>query len=223
MGLRPYVVWKYCLSLKQCLYTICRKVWPTGKTPILLESSCDRAISKIWKTSDPTNFQPTAVLNCDGILFFSLWSKSFISYIICNEYFDKQTQEVFSKHLRLCRACLHFTRSSSRCPAASPLDLFRSGRPSKCFQECSPHKHVQHHQCLHRYHFLSDVCKLIVNYYEWRRILAKVSINGGMTPTFAMGVFQGCVLIPAIFNICFPLGLKSGARLPSSSKYPNYR
>ena len=37
------------------------------------------------------------------------------------------------------------------------------------------------------------------------RLLAKVSINGGMTHTFhfAVGVFQGCVLSPALFNICF--------------------
>ena len=60
---------------------------------------------------------------------------------------------------------------------------------------------VQH--CLRRYHFPSHVCKLILNYYE--RLLAKVSINGDMTHTFhfAVGVFQGCVLSPALFNICF--------------------
>ena len=60
---------------------------------------------------------------------------------------------------------------------------------------------VQH--CLRRYHFPSHVCKLILSYYE--RLQANVSINGGMTHTFhfAVGVFQGCVLSPALFNTCF--------------------
>ena len=60
---------------------------------------------------------------------------------------------------------------------------------------------VQH--CLRRYHFPAHVCKLIFNYYE--RLLAKVSVRNDMTQTFhfAVGVFQGCVLSPALFNICF--------------------
>ena len=68
---------------------------------------------------------------------------------------------------------------------------------------------VQH--CLRRYHFPDHVCKLIFNYYE--RLLAKVSVKNGMTPTFhfAVGVFQGCVLSPALFNICFQPLLDRGS------------
>ena len=50
---------------------------------------------KSGTTSDPTNFRPIALSNCDCKRFFSLLSKSFTSYMIHNEYFDKQTQKGF--------------------------------------------------------------------------------------------------------------------------------
>ena len=64
-------------------------------------------------------------------------------------------------------------------------------------------QHMLVQRCLQRYHFSSHVCKLILNYCE--QLLAKISINRGMTHTFyfAGGVFHECVLSPALFNICF--------------------
>ena len=91
----PYVVWKYCPSLKRRLYTICQKVWSTGKTPTSWSQAVIVQFHKSGTNSDPTNFRPIALSNCDGKLFFSLLSKSFTSYMIRNEYFDKQTQKGF--------------------------------------------------------------------------------------------------------------------------------
>ena len=197
----PYVVWKYCPSLKRRLYTICQKVWSTGKTSISWSQAVIVLFHKSGTTSDPTNFRPIALSNCDGKLFFSLLSKSFTSYMIRNEYFDKQTQKGFLPGISCC--------VEHACISQEALRDARRYRRSICFAWVDlrnafgsvRHMFVQH--CLRRYHFPSHVCKLILNYYE--RLLAKVSINGGMTHTFhfAVGVFQGCVLSPALFNICF--------------------
>ena len=197
----PYVVWKYCPSLKRRLYTICQKVWSTGKTPSSWSQAVIVLFHKSGTTSDPTNFRPIALSNCDGKLFFSLLSKSFTSYMIRNEYFDKQTQKGFLPGISGC--------VEHACISQEALRDARRHRRSICFAWVDlrnafgsvRHMLVQH--CLRRYHFPSHVCKLILNYYE--RLLAKVSINGGMTHTFhfAVGVFQGCVLSPALFNICF--------------------
>ena len=121
--------------------------------------------------------------------------------MIRNEYFDKQTQKGFLPGISGCveHACI--SQEAQR-------DT-RRHRCSICFAWVDlrnafgsvRHMLVQHF--LRRYHFPSHVCKLILNYYE--RLLAKVSINGGMTHTFhfAVGVFLGCVLSPALFYICF--------------------
>ena len=50
---------------------------------------------KSGTTSDPKNFRPIALSNCDGKLFFSFFSKSFTSYMISNQYFDKQHRKDF--------------------------------------------------------------------------------------------------------------------------------
>ena len=91
----PYIVWKYCPSLKGRLYTICQKIWSTGKTPSSWSQAVIVLFHKSGTTSDLTSFLPIALSNCDGKLFFSLLSKSFTSYMIRNEYFDRQIQKGF--------------------------------------------------------------------------------------------------------------------------------
>ena len=137
----PYVVWKYCPSLKRRLYTICQKVWSTGKTPSSW-SQLQAVIVLFHKsgtTSDPTNFGPIALSNCDGKLFFSLYLNILLATWSATSTLTNKHRKDFARYHWLCRARLHFTRSSSRCPVASPLNLFCLGWPSKCFWECSTH------------------------------------------------------------------------------------
>ena len=67
--------------------------------------------------------------------------------------------------------------------------------------------------CLSRYHFpSSSLCQLVFNYYE--ALTAKVLVsNSNLTKPFqtyyAIGVFQGCVLSPALLSICFQLLLNT--------------
>ena len=157
----PYVVWKYCPSLKRRLYTICQKVWSTGKTPSSWSQAVIVLFHKSGTTSDPTNFRPIALSNCDGKLFFSLLSKSFTSYMIRNEYFDKQTQKGFLPGISGC--------VEHACISQEALRDARQHRRSICFAWVDlrnafgsvRHMLVQH--CLRRYHFPSHVCKLILN------------------------------------------------------------
>ena len=65
-------------------------------------------------------------------------------------------------------------------------------------------KHMFIQTCLSRYHFPPSLSKLVFNYYE--NLIAKVSVSTStLTKPFhyAIGVFQGCVLSPVLFNICF--------------------
>ena len=62
------------------------------------------------------------------------------------------------------------------------------------------HMLIQH--CLRLFHFPAHICKLIFSYYEM--MTAKISLGKDMSSAFqfAIGVFQGCVLSPVLFNIC---------------------
>ena len=56
--------------------------------------------------------------------------------------------------------------------------------------------------CLSLYHFPAHFCKLVFSYYEMMR--AKISNGNDLSESFqfAIGVFQGCVISPILFNIC---------------------
>ena len=71
--------------------------------------------------------------------------------------------------------------------------------------------------CLSRYHFPPSLCRLVFNYYE--ALTAKVLVSkSNLTKPFhyAIGVFQGCVLSPALFNICFQPLLDTIGKVSSS-------
>ena len=70
----PYLVSKRCPSLEQRLYTICCKVWRSASIPA---AWCEAVIILVYKKgdpSDPSNFRPIALSNCDGKIFFSVVS-----------------------------------------------------------------------------------------------------------------------------------------------------
>ena len=79
---------------------------------------------------------------------------------------------------------------------------------------------IQH--CLTRYHFPPSVSQLIFNYYE--HLIAKVEFTSQLMTKpeltaafhYAVGVFQGCTLSPALFNICFQPLLDSLTSVSSS-------
>ena len=127
-----------CLGNSRCSTAVEKSsICPRSPTRGSLLFCCDRTINfhKSGTTSDPTNFRPIALSNCDGKLFFSLLSKSFTSYMIRNEYFDKQTQKGFLPGIS--------GSVEHACISQEALRDARRHRRSICFAwvvwECSAH------------------------------------------------------------------------------------
>lgn len=200
----PYLVWKRCPSLEQRLYTICCKVWRSASIPA---AWCEAVIILVYKKgdpSDPSNFRPIALSNCDGKIFFSVVSRRTNEFMLNNSYFDGQTQKGFLPGIAGCveHACLtgetlRDARTYHRSVCFAWIDLRNAFGSIR-------HMLIQH--SLRHYHFPPHLCQLVFSYYE--QLVAKISLGQGtesLTPAFhyAIGVFQGCVLSPVLFNICF--------------------
>ena len=124
------------------------------------------------ETSDPANFQPIALPNCDGKLFFLLLSKKFTTFMTSNSYYDGETQKGFLpgmsgcvEHATVSQEALRDACQNYRSIRFAWVD-FRNAFGSVW------HKLVQH--CLQRYHFPPHIRRLVFDYYE--QLHAKVSV-----------------------------------------------
>ena len=66
----PNVIWKRCPSLQKRLYSVILRVWNTCQIPPSWQHAAIRLIHKSGSASDPANFRPIALTNCDGKIFF---------------------------------------------------------------------------------------------------------------------------------------------------------
>ena len=198
----PYLVWKLCPSLQKRLFTIICKVWKSLSIPVSWQQAIVILLHKSGSADNPANFRPIALTNCDGKIFFSLVANRITSYMCRNAYFDGFTQKGFLpgiagcvEHATLSHEAIRDARLHHRGICFAWLDLRNAFGSIR-------HMFIQ--SCLARYHFPHDLCHLIFNYYEG--LVAKVFVpDNFLTKPFhyAIGVFQGCVLSPSLFNICF--------------------
>ena len=196
----PYLVWKKCPSLQQRLYTVCCKVWKQAQIPSSWRQAIIVLVHKKGDQKNPANFRPIALSNCDSKIFFSLVASVTTTYMRSNNYFDGLTQKGFLpkmsgcvEHASLSWEALRDAKENHRSICFAWLDLKNAFGSIR-------HMLVQH--CLKLYHFPAHFCNLVFSYYDM--MTAKISIGNDLSDPFqfAIGVFQGCVLSPVLFNIC---------------------
>lgn len=201
----PYIVWKRCPSLQRRLYTIFCRVWHLGTVPTSWQQAVIVLIHKSGAASDPTNFRPIALSNCDGKLFFSLVSRKICTYMKVNSYWSGLDQKGFLPGISGCVEHASLTAEALRNAQSTKSSLCIAWVDLRNAFGSVRHMLIQH--CLSRYHFPPSLCNLVFHYYE--QLVAKVELTqdntAELTPAFhyATGVFQGCTLSPALFNICF--------------------
>ena len=98
----PYTVWKKCLSLQHRLYTVCCKVWESTSIPSCWRRAVIVLLHKAGESSNPSNFRPVALSNCDGKIFFSLVSAQLTSFMCKNKYLDGCLPKGFLPGLSVC-------------------------------------------------------------------------------------------------------------------------
>lgn len=196
----PYIVWKKCPSLQHRLYTVCCKVWKSTNIPSCWRRAVIVLMHKAGDSSNPSNFRPIALSNCDGKIFFSLVSAQLTSFMCSNKYFDGCLQKGFLPRLSGCVE--HSTLS------VEALRDAKENHRSICFawidfrNAFGSVRHMLLQRCLTHFHLPERLCRIVFNYYD--QLTAKVVIGKDLTPAFhfAIGVFQGCTLSPTLFNIC---------------------
>ena len=119
-----------------------------------------------------------------------------------NKYFDGLTQKSFLPGMAGCIEHVTLSHETIRDAHLHHQNICRAWLDLKNAFGSVKHTFIQ--TCLSRYHFPPSLCRLVFNYCE--ALTAKVLVSkSNLTKSFyyALGVFQGCVLSPAPFNICF--------------------
>ena len=204
----PYTVWKRCPNLQMRLFSIISRAWKSTEIPPSWQQAVIRLVHKSGSPSEPSNFRPIALTNCDGKIFFALVAKSALKHMTKNSFFDLRLQKGFLpgvsgciEHTSLISEALRDARSHQRSICVSWLDLrnaFGSVR----------HSLIQF--ALRHYGFPRHFQQLVFRYYESLVAMVEVPDVFQTSPFhFGIGVFQGCTLSPLLFNIVIQLLLDS--------------
>lgn len=211
-----YLVYKRLPSAMSWLYKIICNAW-TGDIP---ESWAEAAVILLHKEdnpADPKNYRPIALTSCSGKIFFSLWAKRLEAFMLSNKYFKRAKQKGFlhgiagcSEHIATLKAALKDATKHSRQIVISWIDL------KNAFGSVS-HNLIQF--ALRWYHIPEQLANIIFKYYEM--LVATIEGCDWSTKSFAyeIGVFQGCVISPLLFNMVFNLLLDCLTHLSTKNGY----
>ena len=202
------VIWKRCPTLQRRLFSVITRVWTTCCIPPSWQRATIRLLHKSGPATEPSNFRPIALTNCDGKIFFALVGKAIREHMIRNSFFDLRLQKGFLpgvagclEHSSLLTEALRDARSRKRSICISWIDLrnaFGSVR----------HSLIQF--ALRHYQFPVHYQRLIHAFYNHLLALVDVPEVFQTQPFhFAIGVFQGCTLSPLLFNLVVQLLLDS--------------
>ena len=196
------MVYKKLPAAFELLYLIILKAWD-GDIP---NSWAQAAIALFYKEEDPANpknYRPIALQSCSGKIFFSIWAKRLEVFMLKNGYFKRAKQKGFlsgvpgcSEHVATLKAALHDAKSSYRQIVVAWIDL------KNAFGSVS-HNLIQF--ALDWYHVPAHLADIISTYYEM--LVATIETKDWSSKCFVyeIGVFQGCVISPLLFNIVFNL------------------
>lgn len=198
-----YVPYKQCPAILRTLHKICVKIWQSGDIPREWGIGCVALLAKSDKLTDPAEFRPISLTNTNGKIYFSCISERLDSFMAKNGFLQRSTQKAFAPGIPGCLEhsfglfeALREAKQETRQIVVTWIDL------------CNAFGSVRHNLvqfALAWYHVPAEVCKQIFCYYE--TLCAFVATREWQTPLlpFQIGLFQGCVLSPILFNAVFNL------------------
>ena len=198
----PYVVYKKLPAAGLALFRAITANWKES-IPVSWAQAAVVLIYKDDDPSDPSNYRPIALTSCSGKIFFSLWAKRLEQYMLKNKYFKRSKQKGFlhgisgcTEHISLLKAAFKDAKKHQRQIVVSWIDL------KNAFGSVS-HNLIQF--AMKWYHIPEEFAEIIFAYYNMLR--ASIVGKDWSTKPFAydIGVFQGCVISPLLFNLVFNL------------------
>ena len=197
-----YLVYKRLPAAFDMLYSLTRKAW-YGDIP---DTWAQAAVILLFKDEDPTdpaNYRPIALQSCSGKIFFSIWAKRLERFMTSNGYFKRSKQKGFlqgvagcSEHIAALKAALRDSKSSHRQIVVAWIDL------KNAFGSVS-HNLIQF--ALEWYHVPAHLANIISTYYDMLFATIETADWSSKCFTYEIGVFQGCVISPLLFNMVFNL------------------
>jgi hypothetical protein len=198
------------------LYTLIQNAWKYKDIPECWSEAFVVLLYKDGDPKDPSNYRPIAITSCIGKIYFSLWAGRLESFMVGNGYFNRAIQKGFlsqvsgcSEHVELLKATMKDAKKHQRQLVITWIDL------KNAFGSVS-HNLIQF--ALKWYHVPEHFAKQIFKYYE--TLVAAIETKDWKSESFAyeIGVFQGCVISPLLFNMVFnllldllvPLSAKNG-------------
>jgi hypothetical protein len=197
-----YLVYKKLTAAFDWLYYIIRKAWD-GDIP---DSWAQAAVVLLYKdedAADPKNYRPIALQSCSGKIYFSIWAKRLEVFMTKNGYFKRAKQKGFlsgiagcNEHIATLKAALENAKAHKRQIVVAWIDL------KNAFGSVS-HNLIQF--ALEWYHIPFHLSMIIFKYYEMLFATIETKDWSSRCFTYEIGVFQGCVISPLLFNMVFNL------------------
>jgi hypothetical protein len=197
-----YVVYKRLPAAFELLYQIICKAW-NGDVPDSWAQAQVILLFKDEDPSDPANYRPIALQSCSGKIYFTIWAKRLEKYMTLNGYFVRSKQKGFlqgiagcSEHIAALKAALRDAKASHRQIVVAWIDL------KNAFGSVS-HNLIQF--ALNWYHVPAHLANIIHIYYDMLFATIETREWSSKCFTYEIGVFQGCVISPLLFNMVFNL------------------
>ena len=197
-----YLVYKKLPTAFKTLYRIICHLW-NRDIPASWSQAAVVLIYKDGDEADPQNYRPIALTNCAGKIYFSIWASRLQHYMKSNMYFRRDKQKGFlsdiagcTEHSTLLKSALKDAHSNQRQIVVSWIDL------KNAFGSVS-HNLIQF--ALRWYHLPEQFCNIMFMYYD--SLFATIEQADWCSEifTYEIGVFQGCVISPLLFDTTFNL------------------
>ena len=211
-----YIAYKRLPSALEYLHLVMLKAWK-GDIPTSWAEAAVVLLHKDGDPAEPKNYRPIALTSCSGKIFFSIWARRLEIFMQKNDYFKRSKQKGFLKgisgcpeHIECLKAALKDAKTSGRQIVVTWIDL------KNAFGSVS-HNLIQF--ALHWYHVPKQLAQIINTYYD--TLVAAIEAPTWTSKSFSyeIGVFQGCVISPILFNMSFNLLLDLLSPLTPSHGY----
>ena len=200
----PYLIYKRCPAILSTVLLIFKRIFQRKTIPKDWAMAFVVLLQKALGVLDqPSEFRPIAITNTLGKIFFSIIADRLQQFLVKNKYIKTSIQKGFLfgvpgcvEHAFALWEALREAKDEARSFVISWLDLANA-------YGSVMHNLIQF--ALNWYHVPTGIQQLIYDYYE--KLRAKVTTKEWVTSffTFAIGLFQGCVLSSILFDCVFNL------------------
>ncbi|XP_053170226.1 uncharacterized protein LOC128354001 [Scomber japonicus] len=203
----PYLVYKRCPKLLNCLWKILRAIWRRGIVAHQWRSAEGVWVPKEERSTTIEQFRTISLLNVEGKIFFSILSHRLSDFLLRNQYIDTSVQKGgipgvpgCLEHSGVVTQLIREAREGKGNLSVLWLDLANA-------YGSIPHKLVE--VALERHHVPCNIKALIMDYYNSFHLRFTSGAVTSERHRLEKGIITGCTISVILFALAMNMLVKS--------------